>query len=283
MRKTESDYKDDPRPTPIALTIAGSDSGGGAGIQADLKAFSALGAYGASVITALTAQNTRAVTDIHAVPPAFIREQFEAVWSDIEVTAIKIGMLATPDVIDVVAECIETASRDKPVPVVLDPVMIAKSGDKLLADNAINTLRQRLMPLATVLTPNLPEAAVLLDSEIAHDEPTMEHQGRQLLALGCENVLIKGGHLAADAPRSTDYLVQVGSILPLPADRVFTTNTHGTGCTLSSSIAARLAHGDNVETAVRTAKRYVTEAIAAADTLKVGQGHGPVHHFHKFW
>ena len=283
MSKIESEHTNKLRPTPIALTIAGSDSGGGAGIQADLKAFSALGAYGASVITALTAQNTQAVTAIHAVPPAFIREQFDAVWSDIEVTAIKIGMLATPDVIDVVAQCIETATKNKPVPVVLDPVMIAKSGDKLLADNAINTLLEKLVPLATVLTPNLPEAAVLLNCKVAHDEATMEQQGRQLLALGCENVLIKGGHLAADDLRSTDYLVQAGNILPLPADRVPTTNTHGTGCTLSSSIAARLAQGDSVETAVNTAKRYVTEAIAAADTLRVGQGHGPVHHFHKFW
>lgn len=279
--------------TPIALTIAGSDSSGGAGIQADLKAFSALGAYGASVITALTAQNTQAVVEIQGIPAAFIKSQFDAVASDLAITAVKIGMLATPQVIKTVADCLSGLEN---VPVVLDPVMVAKSGDKLLQDDAVSALRELLVPRAALITPNLPEAAVLLDTHEATTDADVLKQAQALLALGCQNVLVKGGHLSPDNDFSTDYLVctsvdnpsrQLKStevkILELPAARIATGNTHGTGCTLSSAIAARLACGDDLVTAVETAKHYVTEAIAAADQLNIGSGHGPVHHFHAFW
>ena len=273
--------------TPIALTIAGSDSGGGAGIQADLKAFSALGAYGASVITALTAQNTQAVVAIQGVPTNFIKSQFDTVVSDLDVTAVKIGMLATPEVIETVAGCLSSLEN---IPVVLDPVMVAKSGDKLLQDDAVSALRQLLIPKATLITPNLPEAAVLLDTAEATTDAEVESQAQSLLALGCSNVLVKGGHLSDQNESSTDYLISAGNgsssganTLKLSAPRIATRNTHGTGCTLSSAITARLACGEDMVTAVRTAKQYVSDAIAAADSLSVGKGHGPVHHFHAFW
>ncbi len=272
--------------TPIALTIAGSDSGGGAGIQADLKAFSALGAYGASVITALTAQNTQAVVAIQGVPTNFIKSQFDTVVSDLDVTAVKIGMLATPEVIETVAGCLSSLEN---IPVVLDPVMVAKSGDKLLQDDAVSALRQLLIPKATLITPNLPEAAVLLDTAEATTDAEVESQAQSLLALGCSNVLVKGGHLSDQNESSTDYLISAGNgsssganTLKLSAPRIATRNTHGTGCTLSSAITARLACGEDMVTAVRTAKQYVSDAIAAADSLSVGKGHGPVHHFHAF-
>ena len=264
--------------TPIAVTIAGSDSGGGAGIQADLKTFSALGVYGASVITALTAQNTRGVTGIHDVPPAFIAAQIDAVFSDLKVNAVKIGMLSQVATIEEVAVGLD---RHRQRNVVLDPVMVATSGDRLLKPDAIDSLRRLLIPRALLITPNLPEAAALLDTEIAEDEAVMRHQARRLLRLGAKAVLIKGGH--GSGPESVDLLVDADGDERLSAARVPTKNTHGTGCTLSSAIAAGLAKGQPLRDAVRAAKSYVTAAIAAADRLAIGSGHGPVHHFHRFW
>jgi hydroxymethylpyrimidine/phosphomethylpyrimidine kinase len=264
--------------TPIAVTIAGSDSSGGAGIQADLKTFSALGVYGASVITALTAQNTRGVTGIHDVPPAFITAQMDAVFSDLAVRAVKIGMLSQPPVIKAVAAGLV---RHGQTSVVLDPVMVAASGDRLLADAAIDVLRRELMPQALVVTPNLPEAAALLDGPVARNETEMREQAERLLRFGCRAVLIKGGH--AEGPESTDLLVEPTAVARLTAGRFATQNTHGTGCTLSSAIAAGLAKGLDLATAVRKAKDYVTAAIAAADRIKIGSGHGPTHHFHAWW
>jgi hydroxymethylpyrimidine/phosphomethylpyrimidine kinase len=264
--------------TPIALTIAGSDSSGGAGIQADLKTFAALGVYGASVISALTAQNTKGVTGIHQVPADFVSDQIDAVFVDLAVGAVKIGMVAQRDVIEAIAAGL---ARWKPKHVVLDPVMVATSGDRLLAPDAIEALRSTLIPRAQIITPNLPEAAALLDEPMAEGDAAIEAQGRRLLALGCKAVLIKGGH--GNGPESTDYFVTVDRVIALPAPRVATKNTHGTGCTLSSAIAAGLAKGQDMEAAVRSAKAYVTAAIAAADRFTVGHGHGPVHHFHGFY
>ncbi len=262
---------------PIALTVAGSDSGGGAGIQADLKTFSALGVYGASVLTAVTAQNTRAVTAVHAVPEDVIVAQLDAVFDDLAVAAVKVGMLGGPPVIDLVAQGL----RDRQVPIVLDPVMVAKSGDALLPDSALIALRRDLLPLADLLTPNLPEAARLLEAPQARSEDELEAQGRRLLALGPRAVLMKGGH--AKGPRCVDLLVSGDAVLRLEAPRRKTRNTHGTGCTLSSAIAAGLAKGQSTAEAVQAAHAYLQEAIAAADDLSVGSGHGPVHHFHALW
>jgi hydroxymethylpyrimidine/phosphomethylpyrimidine kinase len=264
--------------TPIAVTIAGSDSSGGAGIQADLKTFSALGVYGASVITALTAQNTRGVSGIHDVPPAFIAAQMDAVFSDLAVRAVKVGMLSQAATI---AEVADGLARHKQAAVVLDPVMIAASGDRLLAADAIEVLRKDLIPRALVITPNLPEAAALLGAPTAQSENEMEEQAKRLLALGARAVLIKGGH--ASGAESVDLLVEETAVARLAADRIDTMNTHGTGCTLSSAIAAGLAKGLDLAGSVRAAKTYVTAAIAAADRLSIGSGHGPVHHFHEWW
>lgn len=264
--------------TPIALTIAGSDSSGGAGIQADLKTFAALGVYGASVITALTAQNTTGVTGIHQVPAEFVTAQIDAVFSDLVVGAVKIGMVAHPPVIDAIVAGI---GRWSPKHVVLDPVMVATSGDRLLAAEAVDALRTKLIPLASVITPNLPEAAALLDEAVATDEAGVEKQGRRLLTLGCRAVLIKGGH--GQGAESIDYLVDATGVVALAAPRVATKNTHGTGCSLSSAIAAGLAKGEDMGTAVRNAKAWVSAAIAAADRFSVGHGHGPIHHFQKFY
>ncbi|ETR76499.1 phosphomethylpyrimidine kinase [Afipia sp. P52-10] len=263
---------------PIALTIAGSDSGGGAGIQADLKTFSALGVYGASVITALTAQNTLGVTGIHDTPPDFITAQLDAVFSDLDIRAVKIGMVSRPAAI---LSIVQALTRYHPSHVVLDPVMVATSGDRLLAPEAIELLRTRLIPSASVITPNLPEAAVLLDTVPARSEAEIEAQGKALLALGCPAVLIKGGH--GEGPESVDFLITQQAALRLPAPRDKTKNTHGTGCSLSSAIAAGLAKGAPLETAVRDAKAWVSAAIAAADDLQVGKGHGPIHHFHALY
>lgn len=264
--------------TPVALTIAGSDSSGGAGIQADLKTFAALGVYGASAITALTAQNTRGVTGIHAVPAEFVTAQIDAVFSDLEVGAVKIGMVAQVPSIDAIAAAL---SRRKPRYVVLDPVMVATSGDRLLASEAVEALRSKLMPLASVITPNLLEAAALLGEPVAASAAAVEGQGRRLLALGCRTVLIKGGH--GEGAESIDYLVDAANTIALAAPRVATKNTHGTGCSLSSAIAAGLARGEDLEQAVRNAKAWISAAIAAADRFSVGHGHGPIHHFHKFY
>jgi hydroxymethylpyrimidine/phosphomethylpyrimidine kinase len=264
--------------TPIAVTIAGSDSSAGAGIQADLKTFAALGVYGASVITALTAQNTRGVSAIHAVPAEFVTAQIDAVFSDLAVGAVKIGMLARADIIKAVVAGLD---RWKPVNVVLDPVMFATSGDRLLAPDAIDALKRELLPRARVVTPNLDEAAALLGTGLATDEDAMQAAAEGILALGARAVLIKGGHGAG--AYSVDFLFDGPSVTRYAAKRVATRNTHGTGCTLSSAIAAGLAKGQDLATAARLAKAYVTDAIAAADRLAVGQGHGPLHHFHATW
>lgn len=261
--------------TTIALTIAGSDSSGGAGIQADLKTFAALGVYGASVITALTAQNTLGVETVHVVPADFVLKQIEAVACDLKVGAVKIGMLARGAIVEAVAEGLKTLPG---VPVVLDPVMVAASGDVLLDPNAVDTLCGVLLPQATLVTPNLPEAAKLLDVSPAKNEREMTDHAKALRRLGAKAVLIKGGH--ADGDTAVDILVDGEGELRLEAPRIETRNTHGTGCTLSSAIAAELAKGVSLREAVNCAKAYVTAAIAAADELHIGEGRGPVHHFH---
>ncbi|MEK7914168.1 bifunctional hydroxymethylpyrimidine kinase/phosphomethylpyrimidine kinase [Burkholderia contaminans] len=266
-------------PIPNILTIAGSDSGGGAGIQADLKTFSALGAYGASVITALTAQNTRGVTGVHAPDAAFVTAQLDAVFSDIRIDAVKIGMLANAAIVHAVADALR---RYAPRFVVLDTVMISKSAHALLAPDAVDALREVLLPLATVVTPNLPEAAALLNDVPGATEDDMVRQGQALLRTGARAVLMKGGHLP-DASASPDWLVEATRTMRLDGARVPVSNTHGTGCTLSSAIAALLPQQPDLESAVREAKTYLTGAIAASGHLDVGHGVGPVHHFHRWW
>lgn len=263
---------------PVALTIAGSDSSGGAGIQADLKTFAALGVYGASVITALTAQNTSGVSGIHPVPADFVTAQLDAVFGDLDVRAVKIGMAAQLATIEAIAAAL---TRWSPRHVVLDPVMVATSGDRLLPTESIAALRSKLIPRASLITPNLPEAAALLEEPVAAGEAAIESQGRRLMAMGCPAVLIKGGH--GEGSESIDYLFTGNGVIALSAPRIATKNTHGTGCSLSSAIAAGLAKGEDLETAVRHAKAWVSAAIAAADRLGVGHGHGPIHHFHGFY
>ncbi len=264
--------------TAIAVTIAGSDSGGGAGIQADLKTFSALGVYGASVIVALTAQNTLGVQGVQGVPPGFVAAQMDSVFSDLDVGAVKIGMVGDAATIEAIAQGLDRHALRH---VVVDPVMIATSGDRLLAPGAVGALRAKLIPRARIITPNLPEAAALLDEPIASGEAQMEAQGRKLLALGAPAVLVKGGH--GDGPESVDLLIAADGVTRFPAARVATRNTHGTGCTLSSAIAAGLARGRDLPAAVAEAKTYVTAAIVASTRLKIGHGHGPTHHFHAWW
>lgn len=261
----------------IAMTIAGSDSGGGAGIQADLKAFSALGVYGCSTITAITAQNTRDVTAVHPIPDADVAAQIDAVLSDIDVDAIKIGMLGTPSLIETVAD----ALKDFRGPVVLDPVMVAKSGAVLLADSAVDALIEHLVPRATVITPNLPEAAKLLATAEVHDDDAIRAQGDALMTKGAQAVLMKGGH--GQGETCVDWLITKDDTHRLEAPRITTQNTHGTGCTLSSAITAELAKGADLATATQTAHAWLHRAILAADILDIGQGHGPVHHFHELW
>ena len=262
---------------PNILTIAGSDPSGGAGIQADLKAFSALGAYGMSVITALTAQNTRGVRGVQVIEPAFVAAQIDAIFEDLRVDAVKIGMVATAEIATVIAERLRHHSA---LNVVLDPVMVAKSGDRLLREDAVAAVRDRLVPLARVITPNLPEAAVLLSGAEPATLAEMREAVRMLHRLGPQYVLLKGGHLAGGD--STDLLFDGAEITEFAAQRIDTRNTHGTGCTLSAAIAALLPGNDMVE-AVRRAKAYLTGAIAASGRLTVGGGHGPVHHFHALW
>jgi hydroxymethylpyrimidine/phosphomethylpyrimidine kinase len=262
---------------PIVLTIAGSDPSGGAGIQADLKTFSALGAYGAAVITALTAQNTRAVTAIHQPPVEFLAAQLDTLLADLRIDAVKIGMIGGAAAIEVVAGRL---ARHGARTIVLDPVMVAKSGDRLLAAADVAALR-RLLPLATVVTPNLPEAAELLGGPEPASPAAMREAARALHALGPRWVYLKGGHLGgADSP---DLVFDGESFVELPARRIATRNTHGTGCTLSSAIAALLPQSPSPLEAFRAAKAYVGGAIAASDRLRVGQGHGPVHHFWRSW
>ena len=273
---------------PNALTIAGVDPSGGAGVLADLKAFSALGAYGCGVICALTAQNTRAVTGIESVSPAFIRLQLDTLFADVRIDAAKIGMLGTAATARAVADGLAPAvSADRLAHRVLDPVMVAKSGDALLEASAVGMLIEAVLPLATLITPNLPEVGMLLDARPPESLPEMRRAAerlRRLMASDGERwVLVKGGHLSG---QPTDILFDGDRLLELEAPRVTTRNSHGTGCTLSAAIAALLPQRPTVPEAVRDAKRYLTGALQAADRLSVGtpgQGHGPVHHFHHIW
>ncbi|MFW5419721.1 bifunctional hydroxymethylpyrimidine kinase/phosphomethylpyrimidine kinase [Nocardiopsis sp. CNT-189] len=261
------------------LSIAGTDPSGGAGIQADLKAFSALGGYGTTVVTALVAQTTTGVAAVHPVPPEFVTRQLTTLLDDVRIDAVKIGMLADTGVIEAVGAALDAYRLRN---VVLDPVMVAKSGDRLLAAEAIEALRTVLLPRADLVTPNLPEAADLLGEDEAADLEEMEEQARRLLKLGPARVLLKGGHLSGGD--STDLLVEPdAAAVPFTAERVPTRNTHGTGCTLSSAIAALLPQRAGVAEAVRDAKSYLTEALRRADELEVGRGMGPVHHFHAWW
>lgn len=266
-----------------ALTIAGSDSGGGAGIQADLKTFSALQCYGMSAVTALTAQNTQKVEDVYAVPPDFVRKQIQAIVNDIGVDAIKIGMLNSAEIVQAaVKEILELTN----VKLVVDPVMVAKSGDKLLQDSAIEVLKEQLLPLSDIITPNIPEAEVLTGQTIDNDED-MKTAGMELLELGPKSVVVKGGHADLQTRDSADLLItmQNGSVEMqwLTGKRIETSNTHGTGCTYSSAMAAYLARGFEITEAVQRAKTYINKAIRTGASYKIGQGHGPVHHFHEFW
>ncbi|MFO1300048.1 MAG: bifunctional hydroxymethylpyrimidine kinase/phosphomethylpyrimidine kinase [Burkholderiaceae bacterium] len=274
------------RPSPPnALSVAGIDPSGGAGLFADLKAFSALGAYGTGVVAALTAQNTQAVTGVHGVPPPFVRLQLDTLFADVRIDAAKIGMLGTTEIAIAVAEGLSGPIAAGRLPhLVVDPVMVAKSGDALLGREAIATLIEAVLPLATVLTPNLPEAGVLLDARPPDTVKEMQRMAERLRRLlrddGQRFVLLKGGHLCGDA---TDLLFDGDRMIELTAPRIATRNTHGTGCTLSAAIAALLAHGIEPVAAVRQAKQYLTEALRQADRLQVGSGHGPVHHFHAWW
>ncbi len=258
---------------PNILSIAGSDPSGGAGIQADIKAISANGGYAMAALTALTAQNTRGVSAVQMVEPRMVLAQIAAIRADIRIDAIKIGMLGNAATIDAVAEALDGLEA----PVILDPVMVAKGGDRLLAPEAVEALRTRLLPRAAILTPNLPEAADLLGVAEAADISAMRDQGAKLLEAGCGAILIKGGHLAGPA---TDLLIEPEGVTELTAPRIETRNTHGTGCSLSSALAARVGAGDAPPVAARRAKAFVAGAIAAADHLTVGGGHGPIHHFH---
>ena len=259
----------------VALTMAGSDPSGGAGIQADLKTFTVLGVYGASVITALTAQNTIGVTGVLAISPDFIGQQIDAVASDLNIVAVKTGMLGNAVTVEAVVNGIR---RHGFKTVVVDPVMVATSGDALLSPDAIDAVRLQLIPLATLITPNLHEAAKLLGTSVAENVSQMEEQGRRLLGLGPGAVLIKGGH--ATGNEAIDVLVTQAGVSHISAPRVYTRNTHGTGCTLSAAIAAYMAQGLALEDAVRRAKRFLTEALIVAASQHLGAGAGPVDHLY---
>ncbi len=265
-------------PIPNALSIAGVDPSGGAGLLADLKTFSALGAYGCGVVTALTAQNTRAVTGIHEVPPDFLAQQLDTLFDDVRIDTVKIGMLASAELIAVVAAALR---RHRPRFVVLDPVMVAKSGDRLLRADAVDALLRDLVPLATIVTPNLPEAGDLLGRVVTDAPSDMRMAARELHGRGAQAALVKGGHGTGE--RLTDVMFDGERFVELAARRQQTRNTHGMGCTFSSAIAALLPQRDSIESAVRDAHTYVHSAIRAADTLVVGSGHGPLHHFHALW
>ena len=267
---------------PNTLTIAGVDPSGGAGILADVKAMSALGAYACAVVAALTAQNTQGVTAVSPVNPEFVGQQIDTLFADVRIDAVKIGMLGQRPVTTIVADKL---ARWQPAHIVLDPVMIAKSGDRLLEDDAAGALREQLIPQATLITPNLPEAGALL-----HERPVETLKEMRRVAEKLRNamsyhgerwVLLKGGHLPGS--EVTDLLHDGDRMIELPGHRIETRNTHGTGCTLSAALAALLPRTNDVPEAARLAKQYLTEAIRQADTLQVGSGHGPVHHFHAWW
>jgi hydroxymethylpyrimidine/phosphomethylpyrimidine kinase len=260
---------------PIILTIAGSDSSGGAGIQADIKAISATGSYACSVITAITAQNTLGVLAIFPIPLEHIEKQLDAVFTDLNVVAVKVGMLADGDIIKIVVAKIK---QYQPKFLVVDPVMVTTSGESLLAQPAIGTLKSELLPLANIITPNLPEAAALIGSAVPRNQAEMVNMAKDLRQLGAKAILLKGGHLVDDE-NSTDLLILPTHVQLLTAKRINTHNTHGTGCTLSSAIASYLAHGNDLLLAVQLSKRYISKAIAHADDLEIGNGNGPVNHF----
>ena len=269
-----------PKRYTTVLAIAGSDSGGGAGIQADLKTFAAHGCYGATAITAITAQNTLGVAAIHALPVEIVTAQIEAVLSDIGADAVKIGMLFSPELVRAVAESLRRFAVKN---IVLDPIMAAQSGKELLQHEAFAALKEELIPLATLITPNLPEAAALLGQDSIGVAEEMAEAARVLTRLGCSNVLVKGGHLPGHRRDDVLYRGEKDQLINLPGTVIVTRNNHGTGCTLSSAIAARLALGQDMETAVRAAKGYINGAIAAGSAYQIGQGHGPVQHFFRFW
>ncbi|MGV9387396.1 bifunctional hydroxymethylpyrimidine kinase/phosphomethylpyrimidine kinase [Nonomuraea sp. NPDC003707] len=263
---------------PKVLSIAGTDPSGGAGIHGDLKTFSALGGYGMAVITALVAQTTTGVREVHSVPPAFVTSQLDTLLSDVPADAIKIGMLGEASVVRAVATALD---RFAPLNVVLDPVMVAKSGDRLLSADAISVLRDVLVPRADLITPNLPEAADLLGEQQARSVEEMREQTRRLHDLGARRVLLKGGHLSGDV--CVDVFSDGHDMVDIAAPRIATRHTHGTGCTLSSAIAALRARDQDWLVAVQAAKEYLTGALKAAATLQVGSGRGPVHHFYALW
>lgn len=268
---------------PVALTIATSDPSGGAGIQADLKTFSALGAYGTAVLVALTAQNTRGVTGIHVIPTAFTDQQLDTLFVDVRIDAVKIGMLANAEVVRTVAAAL---GRHHPPYVVLDPVMVAASGDRLLEKDAIREMRDQLLPLADLVTPNLPEAAALLDGKQAVTLDDAERQAGDLCGVGARRVLLKGGHRVESAESADVYVDGTGADASprwFRAPRIMTRHTHGTGCTLSSAIAALRPRRPDWPGAIQDAKAYLTEALAAAEVLDVGSGNGPLHHFYAWW
>lgn len=271
------------------LTIAGSDSGGGAGIQADLKTFAALECYGMSVICALTAQNTQAVTGIYPISPEFISLQIDAVMEDIGVDAVKIGMLHSPEVIITVTERLKYYQTPN---IVVDPVMVSTGGDKLLQDDAVDALKTILFPIASVITPNLPEAAILLNQPVeallGADSSQLETACKNLSMFGAQAVVLKGGHAKSRFESENSildllYTLKDDRISRFESKRIDTRNTHGTGCTLSSAIAAQLAKGNLLEDAVMQAKTYITAALEAGSAYQIGHGHGPVHHFHRYW
>lgn len=266
------------------LTIAGSDSGGGAGIQADLKTFSALECYGMSVLTSLTAQNTRKVTALSGVPPEFVAAQMDAVFADIGAEAVKIGMLHREEIIETVAERL---TFYVPPHIVLDPVMVSTGGDRLLEHSAVTRLREKLLPLAEIVTPNLPEALVLLGKDPLSLKDPSERESeqicRELAELGARGILLKGGHGSGKESNDLFYSGETGKFRLFKAPRTETPNTHGTGCTLSSALAAYLARGFLLEEAVEKAKIYLTRALEAGKEYSLGKGHGPVHFFFRTW
>ncbi|TYB35815.1 MAG: bifunctional hydroxymethylpyrimidine kinase/phosphomethylpyrimidine kinase [Flexistipes sinusarabici] len=256
-----------------ALTIAGSDSGGGAGIQADLKSFAAAGVYGTSVITSVTSQNTQGVTDIFNLPLDSIESQIDAIFADFDISCVKTGMLSTAEIIQAVSDRLQNYNVKK---LVVDPVMVAKGGSRLLEKNAVNTLVESLIPQAYIITPNIEEGEFLLNCKINNEED-MRKAAKELMRMGSEFVLLKGGHLKSRYAK--DILVGTNVELSFSAEKIGSKNTHGTGCTYASSIAAYLAKGFDIDKAVQTAKNYIYEAISSSRNLRIGSGHGPLNHF----
>ena len=263
---------------PNVLSVAGSDPSGGAGIQADLKTFGALGCYGMAVLTALTAQNTRGVSAVHVPPPDFIAAQIDAIFADVAVSAVKLGMLADAPVVEVVADRLKAANVRH---IVLDPVLVATSGDSLGTPEVVDAMRQALFPLADLVTPNLPEAARLSGRPLPDSLETMTDVAKAIADAGARAVLVKGGHLGG--AEAVDVLFDGHNVETFRSERIETRNTHGTGCTLSSAIAAHLARGHDLQAAVLHAKAYLSDALRWSHELRVGHGHGPVHHFHAVW